>query len=115
VSQALFPDTNVPQELVTIFAPSEHGSSDAMSTVAIVGIAVGAAVGLIILLGIAFLIGRRWLPKTPRDSNEYHQSGVAKPELDSMPVGNSKKRLDSKSEAGCNDIIIPELHTTKTI
>jgi hypothetical protein len=118
VSQALFPDTNVPQELVTIFAPSEHGSSHAMSTAAIAGIVVGAAIGVIILLGIAFLTRRRWLPKTLKDFNEYHQPGIAKPELDSMAVDNSKRRLDPRSglvEAGCNEIIIPELHTTETI
>jgi hypothetical protein len=118
VSQALFPDTNVPQELVAILPPSKHGSSHAMSTAATAGKAVGAATGVIILLGIAFLTGRRWLPKTLRGSNEYHQPGVAKPELDSMAVDNSKRYLDPKAvlvEAGCDEIIIPELHATKTI
>lgn len=118
VSQALFPDTNVPQELVTILAPSERGSSHAMSTAAIVSIAVGAAVSVTIFLGNAFLTGRRWPRITLKDSNEYHQPGVVKPELDSMAVDNSKRYLDPKSglvEVGCNEIIIPELHATKTI
>jgi hypothetical protein len=93
VSQALFPDTNVPQELVTILPPSDQGSSHSMSTAAIVGIAVGAVVGVIILLGIAFLTRRKWLPKTLKDSNEYQQPDFAKPELESKAVDGSKKHL----------------------
>jgi hypothetical protein len=118
VSQALFPDTNVPQELVTILAPSEHGSSHAMSTAAIAGIAVGAVAGVIILLGIAFLTRRRWLPKTLKDSNECHQPGVTKPELDPTTAGSSKTHLGPTSglvEAGGNEILIPEFHATEKI
>jgi hypothetical protein len=138
VSQALFPDTNVPQDLVAILPPLEHGSSHALGTGAIVGIAVGAAVGVIILVGIAFLIWRRWLAKAVKDSNEDHQPDVAKTELESMAVDNSEKcsspiantELDSIAvdnsekhsnprlglvEAPCNESVIPEFHATKTL
>jgi hypothetical protein len=138
VSQALFPDTNVPQELVAILPPSEHGSSHAMGPAAIAGIAVGAAAGVIILLGIAFLIRQRWLAKARKDSNEYHQPDIAKTELESIAIDNSEKRsnpiakteLDSIAvdnsekrsnptlglvEAPGNETIIPEFHATRTI
>jgi hypothetical protein len=102
VSQALCPDTNVPQELVTILPPSEHGSSYSMSTATIAGTAIGAVIGVIILLGIAFLTRRKWLPKTLKESNEYQQPGFAKPELDSTAVDGSKMHLDPTSHSDGN-------------
>jgi hypothetical protein len=139
VSRALFPDTNVHQELVTILPPSEQGSSHSMNTAAIAGIAVGAVAGVIILLGIAFFTKRRWRPKTAKDSDEYHQPGVAKPELDSTALDFARKNLDPTAhsdsnfyggdinrepsyphhkglaEAGCNEILIPEIHAANKI
>ena len=116
MSQALFPDTNVPQELVTIFAPFEHDSSHAMSTAAVVGIAVGVVAPVIILLGIAYLTRRRWLPKTSEDSKEYHPPGVAKAELDCTAVDDSQKHVDPTSglvEADCDETLIPGPHAAE--
>lgn len=139
VSQALFPDTNVPQELVTILPPSEQGSSHSMSATAIAGIAVGAVAGVIILLGIASFTRPRWRPKTPKVSDEYHQLGFAKPELDSTALDIAKPELDPTAhsngnfddgdinreqsgahhnglvEAGYNQFLIPELHASDKI
>lgn len=136
VSQALFPDTNVPQELVTILPPSGQGSSHSMSTAAIAGVAVGGVAGVIFLLGIAFFTRRRWWPKTHKVSDEYHQPGAEKPELDSTALDVAKKNFDPTAhsdgnfnggdinrnsggahdkglvEADCNGILIPELHAT---
>jgi hypothetical protein len=139
VSQALFPDTDVPQELVTILPPSGQGSSHSLSTADMAGIAVGAVAGVIILLGIAFFTRRRWWPKTPKRSEEHHQPDFAKPELDSTVLDVPNRGLNATAhyngnfykgdierepsgahhkglaEAGCNDIPIPELHAPDKI
>ena len=51
VAQAVFPDANVPQKLVTIFPPG-HGGTGALKTSAIVGIAVGVVI-LVVIAAIA--------------------------------------------------------------
>jgi hypothetical protein len=110
VSQALFPDTNVPQELVAILPPSEHGSSHAMGAGAIAGIAVGAAASVIFLLGIAFLIRRRWLARALKDSNEHPQPGIAKTELNSNEHHQSGI---AKTELGSNEHHQPGIAKTE--
>jgi hypothetical protein len=92
-----------------------------MSTAAIAGIVVGVVAGIINLLGIAFFIRRRWRPKTLKVSDEYHQPGAVKPELDSKALDVAKKDLDSTAHSNGNFYggnmkrLIPELHATNKI
>lgn len=90
VSQALFPDNDVPQKLVTIFPPDEDHASSSLPKGAIAGIVV-ACVILITAVAIAIVkLSRRW-KKSPRkmqnlDATEQMTTipanGFYKPELE---------------------------------
>ncbi len=82
VSRAVFPDTNVPQRLVTILPPSEEGSSAArLAKGAIIGIALGTAAIIALIATVLYLMRRRWLPSTLKTQVTTNAPEETRPEL----------------------------------
>lgn len=83
VSQAVFPDTNVPQQLVTILPPSEKG----LAKGAIIGVVVGALVFIALIAGLLYLTRRKWMPGTRNENITTWEPVETKPELGAAPAG----------------------------
>ena len=83
VSQALFPDTEVAQDLMVISPPSQAESKGKFSIPAIVGIAIGAATLLGLLAATIVLWKRRRHYKALNALHSSSQGSFLKPELDS--------------------------------
>ncbi|ERF72236.1 hypothetical protein EPUS_02123 [Endocarpon pusillum Z07020] len=90
LSRAVFPDTNVPQQLVTILPPSEKGSSHGrLAKGAIIGIGVGTAAIIVALIAtFLYLMRRRWLPSAPKIQVTTNAPEETKPELDAQQTPN---------------------------
>ncbi|KAF2402809.1 acid protease [Trichodelitschia bisporula] len=87
ISQATYPDTSVPQRLIALPArgASSASSSSGLSTGAIVGITVGGAAAILILVFALWLFMKnRKKPKSPTSPSYYpaeYQDSVLKAEL----------------------------------
>lgn len=84
ISRAVFPDTNVPQRLLTILPPSEKGSSHGRLTKgAIIGIGVGTPAIIVALIAtILYLVRRRRLRSAPKTQVIPNAPEETKAELD---------------------------------
>jgi len=89
VSQALFPDTDVAQNLVAIDPPTANGLRHALSTPLIVGVSCAAValVGLIAVLAIFTLRKRRTRARAKLENDS--QASFTKPELDASAGPNT--------------------------
>lgn len=100
VAQAVYPDTSVPQKIVTIHPPSS--SKSGLGKGAIAGIAIGAVVVISLLCAGAWWVWRK--KRTPERSIQLHESSseaFIKPELD-----NTLSPVDSKNR---HDLKVPEM------
>jgi hypothetical protein len=97
VSQALFPDTDVAQDLMVISSPSQAESKGKFSIPAIAGIAIGAATLLGLLAATIVLWKRRRQYKALNALHNNSQGSFLKPELDSNETNVDTRHLDQVS------------------
>lgn len=98
VSQAVFPDTSVPEQRVPIVDPSQNGtdnstsatSDDGLTAAAIAGIVVGVVVAAIIAVGVMLFYLRRRRLRRPAPIKE---------QIDQKKQPFEKAELDSKDPA----------------
>jgi hypothetical protein len=83
VSQALFPDTDVAQDLIVISSPSQAAPKGKFSIAVVAGIAVGAVTLLGILVTTIVLWKRRRHVKALNTLHNNSEGSFFKPELDS--------------------------------
>jgi hypothetical protein len=82
VSQALFPDTDVAQNLIAIDPPAPKGSRHALTTRLLAGIICAAVVLAVIVAILANFMLRKYRTRAPVKLENGSQASFTKPELD---------------------------------
>lgn len=93
VSQALFPDTDVAQDLVVISSPSQAASKDKLGIAAAAGIAVGAVTLLGLLVATIVPWKRKQHFKALKTLHNNSEGSLLKPELDSNETNVKTRHL----------------------
>lgn len=98
VSQALFPDTDVAQNLIAIDPPAPKGSRHALTTRLLAGIICAAVVLAVLVALLANFMLRKHRTRAPVKLENGSQASFTKPELDASATIPGTKTSDDGHE-----------------